>query len=266
MKNRIGLILLAVICLGLGIALVMVKKQATEQQARDTEKIGRYSNEWVYTTKKLDEQTQVTAEYEKELGSQKKAFSELTNNFSRVSANLTEVSANLSTTEASLKASQEEVAKRDAKIADLETQNQALDKQAIELGSAITNLTIEISETKRKLAASEGNKAELENQLKRLLAEKAELEHQFNDLNVLRAQVRKLKEELAIARRLDWIRRGVYANTDLKGAQRLMQGSAALHPATPATNYDLNVEINSKGGARIIPPTNSPANTNPPAK
>jgi len=254
----------------LAIALFLVKKQATELQTRDAEKIGHYSNNWVTATRNLDEQTQVAAEFEKELKTHKQALVDLTNNFSRVSANLTEASANLATTEASLKASQEEVAKRDARIADLETQNHALDQQALEMGTAITNLTAQIAETKKKLAASEGNRTYLESQLQRLLAEKADLERQFNDLVQVRAQLRKLKEQMTVARRVDWMRRGLLVNTEVKGAQRLMQGAGSLRSpgtAAPATNYDLNVELNSRGEARILPPsTNSPANTNPPAK
>ena len=267
MKNRIAVILLGLVCLGLGIALFVVKKRAMERQAHDADKIGYYSNEWVTTTKNLDDQRQVTAVYERDLDEKKKALAELSNSMSQVSANLTETTTAFSQAEASLKASQEEVAKRDAKIVELENQNQALDLRAAELSGAITNLTVQIAETRKKLVSSEGNRAYLESQLQRLLAEKVELERQFNDLSVLRAQVRKLKEEMTLARRLDWVRRGVYANTELKGAQRLMQGAAALRPPTPATNYNLNVELTSEGGARIIPPaTNSPAKTNPPAK
>ncbi len=84
--------------------------------------------------------------------------------------------------------------------------------------------------------------------------EKAELERKFNDLAVLRDQVRKLRDELSIARRLEWIRRGLYGSE--KGAERLQKGLAS---AGPQTNYDLNVEIKQSGGTKIIPPvTNTP--------
>jgi chromosome segregation ATPase len=192
----------------------------------------------------------------------------LTSNYSKVSANLFEVSNTLTKTEVALKTSQEETAKRDAKIADLEAQNQALDKQAVDLSTAITNLNKQITETNRKLATSEGEKGFLEKELKRLMAEKAELEKQFNDLAVLRAQVSKLKDELSIARRLEWIRQGLFASTDQKGAQKLMQGPAASQAKPPPKPiYDLNVEVSADGSVKVIPPlTNRPAATNPPAK
>src|SRR5262249_21768971 len=148
-------------------------------------------------------------------------------------ANLTQVSANLTQTETSLKASREEVVKRDARIADLEQQNHALDAQALDLGNAITNLNLEIAETRKKLTASEGDKTFLEGQLKRLLVEKTELERQFNDISVLKGQIRKLRDEIIVARRIDWARRGVYARSEQKGAQGLMQGAAASQPKPP---------------------------------
>jgi chromosome segregation ATPase len=256
MKNRLGLILLLVVCLGLIVGLVVARKNAAEQQRKDSLTIFNHSNKWVETQSKLEEQVQVTTLLEKDLETQKKNFTEaltsLTNNF-------TSVSANLEKTTATLKSTQEEVVKRDAKIAELATQNEALDKQAIDLSAAITNLTLQIVDTQRKLASAEGDKAFLEKELKRLTGEKAELERQFNDLAVLRAQVAKLKEELSIARRLEWIRQGIFANADQKGAQKLMQGiSAQPKPAKP--NYDLNVEVSSDGSVKVIPPaTNAPA-------
>ena len=229
MKNRIGVIVLVLVlvCVGLGIALIAIKKQAADQQRDFAEKNGALSNNLVQATTSLIGRSKSMPFWKATGTSGSKAFDALTNNYSKLPANLSQISNNLAKTEAALKTSQEETAKRDAKIAELEAQNQALDKQAVDLSTAITNLTTQIEETKRKLAASEGEKGFLEKELKRLMAEKAELERQFNDLAVLRAQVSKLKEELSVARRLDWIRQGLFASTDQKGAQKLMQGPAA---------------------------------------
>jgi chromosome segregation ATPase len=269
MRNRIGVILLVLVlvCAGLGIALIAFKKQATEQQHEFTEKNSALSNSLVQTSEQLERQKQVNTELEIDREKRKRELDELTGNFSKVSANLSQVSNNLTKTEAALKTSQEETAKRDAKIAELEAQNQALDKQAVDLSTSITNLTIQIAETKRKLATSEGEKGFLEKELKRLMAEKSELERQFNDLAILRAQVSKLKEELSVARRLEWIRQGLFASSEQKGAQKLMQGPAASQVKAPKPSYDLNVEVNADGSVKVIPPlTNRPATTNPPAK
>jgi chromosome segregation ATPase len=251
-----------------------IKKQAGEQQHEFVLKNGALSNSLVETHDELDRQKQVNAVLESDREKQKKAldaltstYDALTNTYTHVVANLAQVSNNLVQTEAALKTSQQETAKRDAKITELEVQNQALDKKAVDLSTAITNLTTQIQETKRKLATSEGEKGFLDKELKRLMAEKAELERQFNDLAVLRAQVSKLKEELSVARRLEWIRQGLFASTDQKGAQKLMQAPAASQVKALKPAYDLNVEVNANGSVKVIPPlTNRPAATNPPAK
>lgn len=263
MKNRIGVVFLALACIGLAIGLVVVLGKSSEQKKADAEVILDYSNKWVNTSGKLDEQKQVAAMYEKDLETQKKSYEDLTNNYTKVSQNLAETSDSLAKTQATLK---DEVAKRDARINELETQNQVLDKKAVDLNDSINSLTLQIADTERKLAASEGDKAFLEKELKRLMSEKAELERQFNDLTVLRAQVRKLKDELNIARRLEWIREGIFARAEQKGAQQLMQGGEfAPLPTAKGTKpgYDLNVEISSDGSVKVIPPlTNHSGATN----
>ena len=45
MKNLIGVIILAVICLGLAVVLITSKKQATEQKIKDTGTILSLSND-----------------------------------------------------------------------------------------------------------------------------------------------------------------------------------------------------------------------------
>ena len=266
MKNRIGLVVLVLICLGLGIALITVRRDAAKQHDTDAASIDNYSNNLAATTAKWDEQRQVAATLYADLDKQKQAGLELSN---RLTASLTETSNNLAQREAALQASRDELTKRDAKINELETQNQALDKQAVDLTNSISKLTAEINDTQHKLAASEGDKVFLEGQLKRLIAEKAELERQFNDLTVLRAQVAKLKQELNIARRIEWIRQGLFASSDQKGAQKLMQGVAAPQMQAKATKvpYDLNVEVSADGSVKVIPPASPTGTTNtPPAK
>jgi chromosome segregation ATPase len=256
MKPIIGVILLAaVLCVGLGVALFQTKRQAIVEKQKDTETISTLSNKWVEIDSKLNEQKQVNLTLEKDVEARKQALSELTNKYSEVSDALAKTADALKQT---VELSKEEIAKRDAKIADLEKQNQDLDLRAADLSTAITNLTGQISETQRKLAASEGDKAFLEGELKRLMAEKAELERQFNDLAVVRAQVAKLREELNVSRRLEWIRKGLFPDDQVKGATLLVQKAPA--PAPDTNRYDLNVEVNADGSVRVLPPpTNAPA-------
>jgi chromosome segregation ATPase len=260
MNNRIWVIILVLICVGLGVSVITVRNKAAEKQHQDAELIGTYSNKWVKTSSDLDEEQRVRVMVEKDLETQKKSFGELTNQFS-------DISTDLAKTEASLKTSQEELVKRDARITDLENQNQALDNKAKDLTLAITNLSTQIAATQRKLSASEGDRAFLEKELKRMMAEKGELERQFSDLTVLRAQVAKIKEDIVIARRQEWIRQGFYANADQKGAQKLIQAVNPPPPRPAKTNYDLNVEVSADGSVKVIPPaTNSPAGGSSPPK
>jgi septal ring factor EnvC (AmiA/AmiB activator) len=262
MKNLIGIVILAVVCIGLVVALVTTKKTATQEKRKDVDTILMHSNQWEKTRADLEEHKQVIQNLEKDIETRKQEFGELTNKY-------TGTAATLAKTEQSLKAAQDEVAKRDAQIAELEARNQSLDQKAIDLSVALTNLTTQIADTQKKLAASEGDKAFLETTLKQLMTEKAELERQFNDLTVLRAQVSRLKEELSIARRLDWIRKGLFSTSDQKGAQLLIQRGPGTPAASEATtnHYDLNVEVNTDGSVRVIPPlTNSPAGTTPAPK
>ena len=256
MINRAAVIILVAICVGLGIWSITVTKNAAQTRHEAAERVDALSNKWVKADADLREQRQVTVEMEKDLLTQKKTLGELTNN-------LAQITGDLARAETSLKSVQEDLKQRDAKIAQLETQNQDLETQAGDLSTALTNLNVEIASTQRKLAASEGDKAFIEKELKRMMSEKAELERQFNDLTVLRAQVAKIKEDIAVARRLDWMRRGLYASTEQKGAQRLMQ--VINPPPRPAlTNYDLNVEINADGSVKVLSPTtNAPAGNKP---
>jgi len=253
---------LAVVCVVLGIVAFSVKKKAAEEHDNDVLSINNFSNKLIVANEKLDEQQRVNGTLEKQVEDKKAEIVTLTNNVTKITDDLNKITGDLHKSEEALRASQEEVKKADAKIADLESQNQQLDKQALNLTNSITKLSIEIADTQKRLAASEGDKADLESQLKRLMAEKKELERQFNDITVLRAQVAKLKEELNISRRIEWIRQGLFAGLEEKGAQKLMTGRPAPAPAskTPKPGYDLNVEIRSDGSVKVIPPgTNAPA-------
>jgi len=251
MNNRIGIIILLVICLGLGVAVVTVKKRAADQHDQDARNIGMASNELVKASTDLTEQRKVNSALEKDVTDQKqtfeKALGDLTNSY-------TQVASNLDKTETSLRTAEQGIKERDTKIANLEAENQALDQKAAALSNSITNLNNQIDDTRHRLAASEGDKAFLEKELKRMMTEKAELERQFNDISVLRGQLAKLKEEQNIARRMEWARLGLLANSEQKGAQQLMQGLKAPSSRPAAKpNYDLNVEVSADGSVRVIP-------------
>jgi hypothetical protein len=74
---------------------------------------------------------------------------------------------------------------------------------------------------------------------------------------VLKEQVAKLKEELAVSRRLDWIKRGIYGTETMKGGPLLQRGFGPS--SAGGTNFNLNVEVKRDGSATVTSPTNAPA-------
>jgi chromosome segregation ATPase len=223
------------------------QKQTKELEA----KVKLLSLQVVQKDQDLNEAKQVNSTLESHLAQQSDAASRLSNTLSQTTATLqkTEVEA-----KKAAQLSAEEMAKRDQRISELEGQRDDLTKRMTELNGAITGLESQITETQRKLATSEGDRAFLLKELKRLQSEKLELERQFNDLAMLRDQVRKLKEELSTASRLDWLRRGLYGSTP-KAAEKLKQPLTSTNK-----DFNLNVELRQDGSVKLNPAaTNAPA-------
>jgi hypothetical protein len=101
-----------------------------------------------------------------------------------------------------------------------------------------------LAEAQRKLQASEGDREALLKEFKRLQADRAELMRQFTDVKLVREQLRKLKAEQSISRRLEWLRRGTYGSN--KGAELLRKGLASA--STRPQNFDLNVDLRRDAG------------------
>ena len=116
MKTQLGMVILIVVCVGLGIALVVGKKQADTQQKKDADTILDFSNQLTTASASLDELRQVNLVLTNDLDASQQALVTLSNQY-------VATSASLSNTKATLKAAQYQ-------IADLEAQNQALDQRA----------------------------------------------------------------------------------------------------------------------------------------
>jgi len=258
MKTKIGIVVLVVACVGLVIALIAVKKGAGTQHITDTETITDFSNELVNAHEQINGLDQVNLVLSNQLDNSQETALTLSNN-------LIEASNTLATTETSF---QNQITNLDDRIASLTAQNQVLDQRADSLSNTIETLNSQIADTEQKLANSETNNSFLTDELKRQMAEKAELERKFNDLAEVRDQVKKLRDELFVARRLQWMREGIDPANQPKGAELLVQQRPPPTNATPARNsyYDLNVEIGSDGSVHVIPPpTNPPPAATPPS-
>jgi chromosome segregation ATPase len=253
MKTKLGIVILVVACGGLAIVLLATKKAADERLKTDAYAILDFSNQLVNANKTLDDYRQVNLMLTNDLAGSRQEALTFSNQF-------TEASSTLASTKASLQSAQDQIASLNSRIAGLETRNQVLDQRAAALANAIASLNAQIADTQQKLAGSETNNAFLEKELQRQTAAKIELESKFNNLSVVRSQVKKLKDDLLIARRLQWMRERSEPGSQQKGAQLLMQRTVSA-PARPP-HYDLNVEVSSDGSIHVIPlPANAPATT-----
>jgi chromosome segregation ATPase len=234
--------------------------KAVQQAKADTEVKSALTNRVEDLRTKLEDSEQVNLAMQTNV-------TQLTQSLTTTSNSLVKTMADLAKSQqdaqAAAEAAKQELSKRDDRIAKLEGEKDQLDKKAADLQSAIAAMEKAINETEKKLAAAEGDREFLLKELKRLQSEKAELERQFNDLRVLRDQVAKLKDELSIARRVEWLRMGIYGTQVARGADKLLEAAAK----TPGSKYNLKVELKQDGGARIVPSatTNSPA-TNAPVR
>lgn len=251
------MLVLVVLSLALLFALLATRREASEQVVKKDELIAHHSNEWQKTSIALEELRNEKAGLEKDLTVLTSDYTSLSNSYQNTTGILASTKSTLDETEAALQFAE-------TKIADLEGQNEALDQQTISLNASLAALTVQIDETRQQLELAQGDKAILQAELETLMAEKAELERQLNDLEVLKTQIKKLRSELAISRRLDWIRRGILGAGTTKGATRQMQtarDSVTAKEEEPAkSKFDLNVEILEDGSVRVLPPpTNAPA-------
>jgi len=257
MKAKAVIIVLVVVCLALAAGIFFYNGKHEDEIKAAESKHATLSNTWMNVKAQLNER-------EIELSDLRTNYTLLSETLTKTSNELVVVKTTLTKTEADAKAAaqtaQQELEKRDKRIGELENQRDDLTKRMTELNSSIVGLEKQIAETERKLASSEGSRDFLLKELQRLQKEKAELEKQFNNLAFVREQVRKLRDELSIAKRLEWIRRGLYGSSNVKGAERLSQGFKESS-TPPATNFNLNVELRSDGSVKTTPATtNAPAN------
>jgi chromosome segregation ATPase len=263
MKIKIAIVILLVACIGLGIALFATKKQGDEQHAADVTSIVDFSNQVVNANVQLNDFRQTNLALTNDLAASQHELNVSQQQADALSNSLAAASAALNNTKTSLASAQDQISSLNTHISDLETQNKVLDQRAMDLTNTIAQLSASIENTQNQLAIAETNRVFIETQLQKQMAQKAELEHRFNDINEVRAQVKKLKDEMFIARRLQWMKNDT---GNKKGAELLMQKTPTTSSTSAATNktpqnYDLNVEVGSDGSVRVIPPLSVSTNS-----
>jgi len=241
MKIKPGLVILVLAGGGMMAALFAVKKTADDRLEKDIGVILDFSNRLMAARSSLSDLGQVNLRLTNDLMTGRQEMMNFSNRFA-------EVSGVLAATRGSLQSAQD-------RIAGLIAQNQVLDRSAAAWSNTFN---VQIAETRLRLAESETNNTFLERELLRQTAARTELEGKFNDLTAVRAQVNKLKEDLVISRRLQWMRTGTDPGLpQIKDGQRQIQGKAPTFAS--ASRYDLNVEIGSDGAIRVMPATTTNA-------
>jgi hypothetical protein len=105
----------------------------------------------------------------------------------------------------------------------------------------------------KTLAGPETNPEAARKELERLHKERAELEEKLRDLAALRAQIAKLKNELATARRLEWIRKGLFGTAPSSEVTNPLSTYTNRSSQAGSSNYDSKFpDVNS--GRRTLPP------------
>lgn len=262
MKPKTVVIILILVCLGLGAALVYVLYTGKEEKEIIIERSKVISNNWETTSKAKAALEIKSSDLETSLETRIKELEAKSNQVVNLNNKLAKADADAKAAE---KRAKDELAKRDTKISELEGQRDDLTKRMTELNSSIDNLEKQITDTEKKLASAEGDREFLLKELKRLQTEKADLERQLNDLAFLRNKVKQMRDELSIARQLEWIRRGL----GLYSSSKKEAAKVAVSPeAAKGTNFNLNVELNQDGSVKVnAPATNAPAGqTNAPPK
>ena len=156
----------------------------------------------------------------------------------------------------------QEVATRDASIKDLQdTRDQlnakiaGLNQDIAKLNSTIGTLNTRIAFVEGELKIAKDDKDFLTKELQRMQTERTETERKMNDLAFLREQMSTIKSDQAVARRVDWMRRGMFLD-ERKGATLLNEGLKPLASAKPVTTKgsQLNVEVHRDGTVTIKAP------------
>ena len=211
-------------------------------------------------TQKTAEIDALNLQHAQDLGAVETKLQEVNTAKVKAEKELVKTAADLKAQSTELKEFQTKVAdetkQRVELIAALETKNDTLNQEKGALEVKIANLNTEIDETNQKLGDSEGDRTFLEGELLRLQDEKAELVKQMNDLEFLSAQVKRIKSDIAVAKRMDWMRRGIgiYAKRQTVAQKQaaLRAGKNGEQPVSAEEPQNENVSVELTSDGRVI--------------
>jgi chromosome segregation ATPase len=248
MKTKIGMVILAAACVALVIALIATKKTAADERRDTLAAMLDFSNQLVSARDAINDLSQVNLKLTNDLAISRQQELEFSNNYA-------ETADALADTKFSLQSDEAKITSLNESVADLSSQNQALAQNA----ASLSNQLASANDAQQKLADAQTNNAFLAAELQKQMAQKNEMEQKFNDPAALHVQIKKIRDEQLIARRLEWMRDGTDPSVSHKDGQLLMRHEpSASEPSAPA-HFDLSVEVGSDGSIHVLPP---PAETN----
>jgi chromosome segregation ATPase len=253
MSKILVTIILSLACIGLVVALVVIKTKERQELTENSGTILSLSNDLTSAQEQIAGLNQVNLILSNNVSGSQETAAALSNRLTEAQSQLTEARTGIAT-------AREEITNLNHQVSTLETKNKELEHQAGELSRQMAELDKQIAVTEASLAQSETNNVFLENELKKQVADRAALEHRFTDIAQVRSQLHKLKDESLMATRLRWMREGSDPSQQRKGSQLLAQHGPLGRPATAPAPNTLNVEAETGGGVRVVPSsqTNAP--------
>jgi chromosome segregation ATPase len=191
------------------------------------------------------------------------------NDIAAIQSTLSNAYANLDKSRADAKAAADkadaDIADKDKQLTQLQAQNAYLNAESTNLFDAMTKLQAQADAAREKLATTDRDNKLLMSEYNLAEAKREELQKKFNDVAALKAQLKSVQDTIVIARRVDWIERGLYESNDKKGDQVLINPRV---PSSPATNVALSVDLHQNGAVRVnsAAPTNAPPTNKPTAR
>lgn len=295
MNNKTAVGVLVGLCVLLGLGLLMRHNTAVETKKKDDGTIAELEGTVKKTTSELTTQKQVNEALTKTNETITTNLAAKTDEARRLAAHvettttelnqtktaLTKAEAALNTEKAKAKADAEaaatryaaldaskkqELAKRDASIKDLQdTRDQlnakieGLNADIAKLNATIGTLNTRITFVEGELKTAKDDKGFLTKELQRMQGERTEMERKMNDLTFLREQISTIKSDQAVARRVDWMRRGIFMD-ERKPATLLKDNLQPLTSVKPTKTKgsQLNVEVHRDGTVTIKAPAAAP--------
>ena len=246
---------LAVVCIALVVGLLVLKSAGDARHVKDVNSLVDFSNQLVNADQQIDSLNQVNLSLTNDLMLSQQQSQAFSNSLATATATLASTKAALAEMQDQVQTLTNQVTALSSQVNDLQAQNSALDVRASQLTNTINRLNLQIADTEARLAVATTNNAFLQSELEKQLAEKAELERRFNDLDSVRSQLKKLKDELYEERRMQLDR---FQNGNKKlGALLIQRAPLAAQPSSSLPNYDLDVEVGSDGSVKVIPPLTS---------